>query len=79
MPTYTFRYKNNKKKKEFTDFMSISAMEQYLIDNQDIELCPAAPFVGDSIRQGLVKPSEGFRDHLRRIKKFHPRSTINTF
>ena len=60
--------------------MKISEMEQYLIDNKNMELCPSAPFVGDSIRQGIrAKPNDAFRDKLREIKKRNPRSHINTF
>lgn len=66
MPTYTFR---DKEGKEWTEVVSISEMEEK--EASGIEVLPGAPFIGDIARQGLKKPSEGFRDILRTIKKKH--------
>lgn len=80
MPTYKFV--NNKTKEEFTDFMSISALEGYLKDNphftQLVHGCPAIVS-----GRGMGKPDIGFREILKEIKKKNSKgikkSTINTF
>ena len=66
-PTYTFR--NNETGEEVTEVLSISEME--VKEGEGWSVVPAAPFIGDVYRQGLKKPSEGFRDILRTIKKRH--------
>jgi hypothetical protein len=80
MPTYKFL--NTSTGEEFEDFMSISALEQYLSDNPNItQLVNGAPLVHSG--RGLGKPEQGFRDLLKDIKKKNSRgisrSTINTF
>lgn len=81
-PTYLFRNINTGEEQEL--FMSITERGKYLEDNPDItQLVHGAPSIGDSIRLGLRKPDDGFRDRLKEIKKHHSRglsrSTINTF
>jgi len=80
MPTYMFRKKGTEE--VFEKFMSLSAREQYLIDNPDIETTIGAPSVVRELTSKM-KPDNGFRDLLKDIKKknnkvFTP-STINTF
>ena len=82
MPTYLFL--NTDTNQEFVEFMTISEMEEYLASNPHIQpLMNGAPSIGDSIRLGLRKPDNAFRDRLREIKKAHSKglskSTINTF
>lgn len=79
MPTYKFI--NNNTDEEFEDFMSISALEQYLKDNPNItQLVNGAPLIHSG--RGLGKPDQGFRDLLKDMKKGNSkgftRSTINT-
>jgi hypothetical protein len=79
MPTY--RFINNNTDEEFEDFMSISALEQYLKDNPNItQLVNGAPLIHSG--RGLGKPDQGFRDLLKDMKKGNSkgftRSTINT-
>lgn len=80
MPTYTFRNRDNKE--VFEKFMSLSAREQYLIDNPQFETLIGAPSVVRELTSKL-KPDSGFRDLLKDIKKKHNKvwtpSTINTF
>lgn len=77
MPTYHFY--NKKTKKKHKDFMSISEMEEYTKNNPDVELLiNGAPMIGTRIMVNK-KPDDGFRDILRKIKKDHRGSTINTF
>jgi hypothetical protein len=66
MPTYTFRDKDGN---ETTEVMTIAEMEEK--EAAGFVVVPAAPFIGDMVRQGLKKPSDGFRDILRNIKKKH--------
>lgn len=54
---------------EETEVCTISEMEEK--ERKGYVVVPAAPFIGDTFRQGLKKPSEGFRDVLRTIKKKH--------
>jgi hypothetical protein len=80
MPTYKFL--NNETGEEFEDFMSISALDEYLKTNPHItQLVNGAPLVHSG--RGMGKPDQGFRDLLKHIKKGNSkgikRSTINTF
>lgn len=82
MPTYTFL--NTDSGEVFTTIMSIAEREDYLKANPHIQQqLISAPALGDSIRLGLKKPDNGFRDRLKEIKKAHSkgftRSTVNTF
>jgi hypothetical protein len=82
MPSYTFKDINTGD--EFTTIMSMTEREEYLKANPHIQQqLIAAPALGDSIRLGLKKPDDGFRDRLREIKKAHSRgftkSSVNTF
>ena len=82
MPSYTF--KNLNTGEEWTDIMSISEREEFLSKNTQVQQqLTSAPALGDSIRLGLRKPDNGFRDRLKEIKKAHSRgltrSTVNTF
>jgi hypothetical protein len=80
MPTY--RFLNKKTNEEYTDFMSISALEGYLRDNPHLEqLVNGAPMIVSG--RGMKKPDNAFRDVLKEIKKKNSRgitkSNINTF
>lgn len=81
MPFYNYLYIETKKPyKKKTGIQTIGEMEQFLIDNPELELgVTGAPGFGDSFKMGLKKPSDGFRDVLRKIKRKHKGSTINTF
>ncbi len=78
MPTYSFRDQNTNE--VFEKFMSISAREQYLKDNPQLEVVVGTPLIVSGLDR---KPDEGFRDVLKEIRKKHDarwtRSTINTF
>jgi hypothetical protein len=80
MPTYMFL--NNETGEEFEDFMSISALDDYLRDNPNVtQLVNGAPALHSG--RGMNKPDQSFRDLLKHIKKGNQkgitRSTINTF
>jgi len=80
MPTYGFL--NNDSGEEYTMFMSMSQLDEYLKDNPSItQLVNGAPMIVSG--RGNQKPDNGFRDLLRDIKKKNSRgisrSTVNTF
>lgn len=80
MPTYKFL--NNDTGEEHIEFMSISALDDYLKNNSHVtQLVNGAPALSSG--RGMKKPDQGFRDLLKNIKKGNSkgasRSTINTF
>ena len=80
MPTYKFL--NNDTGEEFEDFMSISALDDFLKENPNLtQLVYGAPLIHSG--RGLGKPDNGFRDLLKTIKKGNSkgltRSTVNKF
>jgi hypothetical protein len=80
MPNYSFR--NVVDGTEYELDLTMSEREQYLKDNKDtvIQIIARAPSLGDSVKLGIRKPDQGFRDVLREIKKAHPRGGgVNTF
>lgn len=81
MPTYSFR--NKKTGEEFDEIMSISKLDQYKLDNPDLEQLLGANPIGDPVLLGRKKPDDSFRDVLKEIKKNYDsrsiRSTINTW
>jgi hypothetical protein len=77
MPTYTFL--NKETNEEFTDMMSISAMEEFLKNNSHITQVIGAPAIADPTRLGMRKPDSGFRDLLKKVKSAHRGSTVNTW
>jgi len=78
MPIYNFL---DKKTNEVTEKrMSIKEMEEFLDSNTDFEIHHGQPpTIGDTVRLGLKKPDDGFRDILRNIKHKHYGSKVNTF
>jgi hypothetical protein len=82
MPTYTFI--NTETGEVISEIMTIKEREKFLKKNKQYQQqIVSAPAIGDSIRMGLRKPDDAFRDRLRDIKKTHSRgltkSSINTF
>ncbi len=74
MPQYKFHDKNTKK--TWLEWMSISERTKFLEENPHIEqLVHGAPGLADPMRIGgtsVSKPSNGFRDVLKEVKKRHP-------
>lgn len=80
MPTY--RFVNNETGEEFEEFMTISALDEYLKENTNLtQLVNGAPMISSG--RGIGKPDQGFRDLLKDMKRKNSkgisRSTINTF
>lgn len=62
MPTYAFRNKDTGE--EFEKFMSISAREEYLKENTNIETIICAPAVVDPATIGVQKPPSDFQKYV---------------
>lgn len=77
MPRYEF--KDTVTGEVFEKIMKISEKEQYLIDNPTIQQhhSSMAP-VGDSVRLGVRKPDNGFKEVLQKIHSKTPGSRLNT-
>jgi hypothetical protein len=79
MPTYKFL--NNDTGEEFEEFMTISALDEYLKNNSNLtQLVNGAPMIHSG--RGMKKPEDGFRDLLKDMKRKSSggitKSTINT-
>ena len=61
MPTYTFY--NKRTKETWSEFMSISEMEQF-IKKKHIQILPSAPAIVDPIGIGITKPPADFQKHI---------------
>lgn len=77
MPTYSFRDKNTEE--EFERVMSNSERELFLEENPHIiQTFKKFPGVVDSVRIGVRRPDDNFRDVLKKAK-VHKHNTINDF
>jgi len=80
MPIYSFRDKNTQE--TFDRVMSYDSKLEFLEENPHLEsIITSAPSIGDSVRLGLRKPDQGFRDVLKNIKsnKAYSNNKINDF
>ena len=78
MPKYDFRDIETGEEQEIT--MKISELDEFKEKNPHLQqFLKHAPGLGDSIRMGLKKPDNGFRDVLSKAKEAHPLGKINTF
>jgi hypothetical protein len=77
MPTYTF--KNVKTGKISDHTMSISDHDGFLASNPDLQQVLTSTAIISGVSAGRNKPSAGFREVLKNIKKANRRSTVNTF
>lgn len=78
MPTYSFR--NNDTNDEFEKSMSNSERELFLASNPNIvQIFKKFPGVVDSVRVGVRRPDDNFRDVLKKAKNAHKYNTINDF
>lgn len=65
MPTYDFRNKDTGE--VFEKFMKIADRDQYLLDNPHLEYIIGTPTVVDSVRAGVTKPSNGWKEVLQKV------------
>lgn len=75
MPLYDFRNKDTGE--VFEKFMSISAKEEYLKENPNIESMLGMPPLIDPVRLGVHRPDQGFKEVLQRIHEKTPGSQLN--
>ena len=74
MPTYTYRNINTGE--VFDKMMKIADREQFLLDNPDLESIIGAPAMGDSVRLGIRRPDNGFREVLSKISDANYKSNL---
>ncbi len=74
MPTYTFF--NKKTRKEFTEMMSISEMEEYLEKNHHISQVIVPINIVAGIGSTNIKNDQGWKDNMSRIAEAHPTSPL---
>ena len=74
MPTYTFY--NKRTKKEYTDMMSISEMEEYLSKNKHVSQVIKGINIVSSVGNRTGKTDCGWKENLSRIAEAHPRSAL---
>lgn len=74
MPTYTFR--NTETGEIFDKIMSWDSRQQYLNDNPLLEVVMGAPAMGDSVRLGVRKNDDGFREVLSKISAANYKSNL---
>jgi predicted nucleic acid-binding Zn ribbon protein len=72
MPTYSFIDTNTGE--EFSEFMSMSELETFLMTNEHIQQTILNSNLVTKV--GGLKPADGFKDVLKAIKKSNPGSTI---
>ena len=76
MPLYEFR--NKETGEVFEKMMSISSKEEYLKENPNVEsYISSAPPTIDSVRLGVRKTDQGFKEVLQRIHEKTPGSQLN--
>ena len=76
MPLYEFRNKNTGE--VFEKMMGISAKEQYLQENPNIEsFISSAPPMMDPVAIGVRRTDQGFKEVLQRIHEKTPGSQLN--
>ena len=76
MPTYDFRNKDTGEC--FTGFMKIAEKDLFLSNNPHIEqVFETAPALGDSVRMGVRRTDNGFKEVLQKIHEKTPGSLLN--
>jgi len=76
MPTYTFR--NTETDEVFDKLMSCKDREQYLADNPQLEpIIGGAPAMGDSVRLGIRRTDDGFKEVLSKISAANYKSNLS--
>lgn len=75
LPTYSFR---NKETNEVSSkFMSIRDYIEFVKDHDELEtVILSAPEIGDSVRLGIRKPDDSFREVLHKIAESNPKSNL---
>lgn len=74
MPTYTFRDVNSGE--IFDKLMSYDSRQEYLKDNPHLEVVMGSPAMGDSVRLGIRRNDDGFREVLSKIGAANYKSNL---
>ena len=74
MPTYTFRNKDTEE--IFDKIMSWDSRQKFIEENPNLEVLMGAPAMGDSVRLGVRKNDDGFREVLSKISKANYKSNL---
>lgn len=74
MPTYTFKDKNTEE--VFDKLMSWKDRQKYLEENPHLESIMGAPAMGDSVRLGIKKTDDGFKEVLSKISAANYKSNL---
>lgn len=78
MPIYSAMNKDTQEVFEVN--MKFAEFEQYLKDNTNItQVFNKFPALGDSVRLGMRKPDNGFRDVLKTVSSNHKKNIINSW
>lgn len=75
MPLYTF--KNKDSGEVFDKLMSYASREEYLKENPNLEVVLGATAMGDSVRLGIRRNDDGFREVLSKISAANYRSNLS--
>lgn len=76
MPTYQFRNKTTGE--VFDKLMSWNDRQVYLDENPDLEVIMGSPAMGDSVRLGIRRPDDGFREVLSKISSANYKSNLSS-
>lgn len=76
MPTYKF--KNTETTEEFEEFMSMSKLEEYLLENPHLQQMPVAVKVVHEVGTNL-KADDGFREVLSHITDRYKINNIKSY
>lgn len=76
MPTYQFRNKTTGE--VFDKLMSWNDRQVYLEENPDLEVIMGSPAMGDSVRLGIRRPDDGFREVLSKISSANYKSNLSS-
>lgn len=74
MPTYTFRNKDTGE--VYDKLMSWDNRVKYLEENPNLETLIGAPVLGDSVRLGIRRTDDGFKEVLSKISAANYRSNL---
>lgn len=75
MPTYTFLNKDTGE--VFDKLMTWNDRQTYLEQNPMLEVVIGAPAMGDSVRLGIRKNDDGFREVLSKISAANYKSNLS--
>ena len=74
MPLYTF--KNKETGEVFDKLLPLSERERFLNENPQLEQVLGATAFGDSVRLGIRRPDDGFKEVLSKIHAANYKSNL---